>query len=210
MQQTDQEKFWDSDFGKEYTERNAFGIDELEELYIKEYGISRSDLNKNFLGDLPIENILEVGCNYGLQLQLLQKQGFRNCYGIDIQRYAIEKAHKSAPDLNVIYGSALDLPFKDKYFDLVFTAGVLIHISPDDIRKAITEIYRVSKKYIYGLEYYNEDYHEIEYRGNQKRLWKTDFCRMYQDLFPDLTLIKEQKLHITGTGNTDCVFMLSK
>lgn len=209
-QLTEQEKFWSSDFGKNYTERNTFDIDDLEESYRKKYGTSQSALNEDFLKGLPIKNILEVGCNYGAQLQLLQKQGFTDCYGIDIQRYAIERAHQVAPAFNVIYGSALDIPFKDKYFDLVFTAGVLIHIHPSDIKKVMTEIYRVSKKYIYGTEYFNDNYQEIEYRGNKNRLWKANFYQMYLDLFPDLRLIKDRELNILGTENKDTIFLLSK
>jgi len=52
--------------------------------------------------------------------------------------------------VNLIQGSVFDIPFKDKYFDMVFTAGVLIHVSPSDIKKVLKEIYRCSTKYIWG------------------------------------------------------------
>ena len=52
-------------FGKEYTNRNMVSPDELDQLYIYDYGISRTALNKEFLGDLNVNRFLEVGCNVG-------------------------------------------------------------------------------------------------------------------------------------------------
>jgi len=77
MNTTSQEKFWQSDFGQNYTKRNLY-IEPavLDDFYKKRLGISRSEMNKIFLRGLKINNILEAGCNTGSQLILLQKQGF--------------------------------------------------------------------------------------------------------------------------------------
>ena len=39
---------------------------------------------------------------------------------------------------------------------VVFTSGLLIHIHPDNLGKAIDEICRVSKRFVWGFEYYSE------------------------------------------------------
>ena len=70
---TEQIKEWAGKFGKEYTDRNLMSLDELDQLYIDKFGISRTELNKEFLDDLKIGRILEVGCNVGNQLLLLKK-----------------------------------------------------------------------------------------------------------------------------------------
>ncbi|MDP7367411.1 MAG: methyltransferase domain-containing protein [Candidatus Pacebacteria bacterium] len=205
---TVQEKFWSSKFGDKYIARNSQDFDKL---YTLRFGISRSQMNKDFLKGKRIKNILEVGSNIGNQLSILQKLGYENLYGIEIHKPAIEKAKKRTKDINILYGSAFDLPFKDSYFDIVFTAGVLIHISPRDVKKAMREIYRTSNKYIWGLEYFDEKYRTIEYRNNKNHLWKGNFAKMYMDLFPDLKLIKEERYEYKdGSGNIDSMFLLAK
>lgn len=207
---TKEEQFWSSNFGAEYLERNKLSNKELDKLYKNNFGIFRSKLNKDFLGKLKLKNILEVGCNMGNQLALLQSQGFKNLYGIEIFPEAVEKAKLHTKDINIIKGSALDIPFKDRYFDLVFTSGVLIHINPKDVKKAMKEIYRVSSKYIWGYEYYNPRHISIDYRGNKSRLWKGDFAKMYLGLFPDLKVVKRKKLKYLDNDNSDEVFLLKK
>lgn len=210
MKNTIQEKFWSSKFGKGYVERNTFDTGGLDGLYITNFGVSRSKLNKEFIGNLKIDNALEVGCNIGNQLALLQKQGFKNLCGIEIFLEAVERAKIHTKGINIIQGSAFDLPFKDNYFDLVFTAGVLIHINPKDAKKAMKEIYRVSKKYIWAYEYYNPNYKMIPYRGEKNKLWKADFCQIYMDLFPNLKVVKREKLKYLNSENADEMFLLKK
>jgi len=134
-------KTWAGQFGKDYTDRCTFSPEELDSLYKREYGISREEMNTRFLSGLGLENkrILEVGCNVGNQLRMLQRMGFNNLYGIELQQYAIEKAKALTKRINIIHGVADDIPFKDGYFDMVFTSGVLIHISPGNINRVLDE-----------------------------------------------------------------------
>lgn len=206
---TFQQETWESEFGKEYIERNKYDIDEL---YLSRYGLKKTSLNEEFLKDIPKDaKILEVGTNIGLQLKHLQDMGFTNLYGIELQERAIEYAQKTTSNIYIIKGNALDIPFKDGFFDLVYTHGVLIHISPENIQKAISEIYRVTNSYIWGLEYFSEKYEEIEYHGKKNLLWKTDFSKLYMDSFNDLEEIKEKKLKYLDDGKlVDQMFLLKK
>ena len=211
MPHTFQEAAWSGDFGKEYTERNTFDIEQLNALYIKNYGVSREQMNLEFIGSLNKEyKILEVGTNSGNQLALLQKMGFKNLYGIEINEHAVDLARKRLKGINVIQGSAFDIPFKDNFFDLVYTAGVLIHISKDDVNKVISEMHRCSKKYIWGFEYYSNDAKEVSYRGNTNLLWKADFSGLFRKLFPDLNLLKETKYKYLENDNIDSMYLLDK
>jgi|SRR3989338_2612188 len=208
--QTKEEKFWSSKFGQGYVSRNKFDPKGLDQLYVSKFGTSRSKLNKEFLQNIKVNNVLEVGCNIGNQLALLQKQGFKNLYGVDIYPEAVEQAKFHTKHINIIQGSAFDLPFKDRYADLVFTAGVLIHINPKNLKKAMSEIYRSSKKYIWGYEYYHPQHVAIDYQGNKDRLWKGDFCQMYLDSFPNLKVVKRKKLKYLDSNNADEMFLLKK
>jgi len=209
---TFQEEKWTGEFGYNYRLRNFSTIKEEDEAYIKRYGVSRTELNKEFLDKLPRAiKILEVGSNIGVQLLFLQKMGFENLYSIEINRETSEISKSITKNINVIQGSALDIPFKDNYFDLTFTCGVLIHIAPANIKEAMKEIHRCSKRYIWGFEHYCPDgYIETIYRGNKNMLWKTDFAKLYFDTFPDLKLAKERKLKYLDNKNIDAMFLLEK
>jgi ubiquinone/menaquinone biosynthesis C-methylase UbiE len=93
--------------------------------------------------------------------------------------------------VGVLYGHAFDLPFKNEYFDLVFSAGVLIHIPPDHLPEALREIYRVSKRYLLSIEYFAEQETVIHYRGHEDLLWKRNFFQHWQAQFADLVLIRK-------------------
>lgn len=211
MEKTFQEKNWTGEFGDAYTKRNPKRVEEEDDFYLQNYGFTRTDLNQEFLGRLDKSmRILEVGANVGVQLALLQKMGFENLYGIDINRPAIEVSKANLKKIDIIYGSAFDIPFRDNYFDLVFTSGVLIHIAPSDIKKAMAEIVRCAKKYIWGFEYYAPEYQEILYRGKENMLWKANFSKIYLDSFNNLKLVKEKKIKYLDNGNIDVMFLLKK
>jgi pseudaminic acid biosynthesis-associated methylase len=208
---TEQMSQWMGAFGKEYTDRNALTLEQMDELYKKNYGITGTELYEEFVGGLERSiKILEVGSNIGNKLVMFQRMGFKHLYGIEINSYAIEHAKANTKGINIIQGSAFDIPFKDGYFDLVFTSGVLIHIAPTDIEKALREIYRCSKRYIWGFEYYADTYTEVKYRGHDKLLWKTDFANLYLSFFGDLELVNEKRLKYLENENIDTVFLIRK
>ena len=207
---TPQEKFWQSDFGSEYTQRNFLLPSDLDALYVQKYGISRTDMNKEFLGKLRIKKILEVGANMGAQLLVLQTMGYTDLHGIEINEDAIVLSKKAAPGITMNRGSAFAIPATDASFDLVFTSGVLIHISPDTVKDAMREIHRTSRKYIWGFEYFSEAYVTIPYRGHADRLWKANFSQIYLDLFPDVTLVREVRYKYLKENNEDAMFLLQK
>ena len=208
---SNQEISWEGAFGRDYTNRNPASIDEMDKLYTTQFGITRADLNLEFLNRFDHSiRILEVGANLGSQLQGLQKIGFTNLYGIELQPYAVEVSKENTKNINLIQGSAFDIPFKDSYFDLVFTSGVLIHINPDDLNAAMMEIYRCTGEYIWGFEYYADKYSEIPYRGRRNLLWKAPFAKLYLDEFGDLELVKEKRIKYLDNDNVDSMFLIRK
>ena len=215
MKKTEQIDFWLGKFGQEYTDRNTpENLQLWNEDYFKTFGVARFDMLHEFLSGLDKEaKILEVGCNTGLQLGGLQQMGFKNLYGVDLQQYAIEKSKSMWQGINIIQGSAFELPFKTDFFDLVFTNGVLIHIAPDDLSKALAEIVRCSAKFVMGFEYFSEESTQMNYRGNEGFLWKMNYEEVYKTNFPELKTIKEKKYpYITEAekGKVDSMFLLEK
>lgn len=209
--ETDQIRTWTGTFGREYTDRNRYEPAELDAFYQKMYGVTRTELNSRFLQDVPREaRILEVGCNMGNQLLLLQQMGFRNLHGIEIQDYALEHARQRVPTADLLQGSTLAIPYADCGFDLIFTSGVLIHIAPADLANALAEIHRCAKTWIWGLEYFAPAMTEINYRGHTKLLWKTDYTREYLQQFSDLELLREERLRYLEDDNVDTMFLLRR
>ncbi|MFC1911840.1 pseudaminic acid biosynthesis-associated methylase [Chloroflexota bacterium] len=202
---------WAAQFGKEYSDRNAVTLEEMESLYKKQYGLTRTEMNSRFVADFDKDvKILEVGSNIGNQLLCLQKAGFQNLYGIELQSYAVELSKGRTKDINIIQGSAFDIPFRDDYFDLVFTSGLLIHISPGDIATALDEIYRCTNKYIWCFEYFAAEYTRVKYRGHDNLLWKTNFSKLFLDRFDGLELIREEFFKYVDNDNVDVMFLLRK
>jgi len=98
-------------------------------------------------------------------------------------------------------------------FELVCTNGVLIHINPENYDQIILEMHRCSSRYIMGFEYYSETLMEVNYRGNEGYLWKTDFSKEFTKGFPDLNLSYKQLYPYKSAaeiGNVDCVYLLEK
>jgi pseudaminic acid biosynthesis-associated methylase len=209
--ETEQVRTWSGDFGREYTDRNIYTPAELDELYRRNYGVSRTELNRSLLQEVPRDaRILEVGCNIGNQLLLLQEMGFRNLCGIEIQSYALERAKERVEGAVLTQASVLAIPYADRNFDLVFTSGVLIHIAPADLPAAMDEIHRCAKYWIWGFEYYAPEMTEVAYRGHEALLWKTDYARCYLERFRDLELVREDRMRYLDNENVDTAFLLRR
>lgn len=208
---TPQIQEWTGGFGRAYTDRNVLAPAALDELYLQNYGVSRTEINGRFLAGIPLDaRILEVGCNIGNQLLLLESMGFEHLHGVEIQSYAIDRARSRLKNAKVMESSAFDIPYPDGYFDLVFTSGVLIHIAPADLPLAVAEITRCSKSYIWGLEYFANEPTEVQYRGHDGLLWKMDYAKLYLQQCTDLELVRVEKLCYRENSNVDCMFLLKR
>jgi pseudaminic acid biosynthesis-associated methylase len=209
---TPQASTWSGTFGREYTDRNAANPEDMDRLYLRNYGTSRMEMNVSFLNHLSRGvRILEVGANVGIQLHLLQQMGFTNLHGIELQKYAVEIARRVRPGINIIQGNAFEIPFEQDEFDLVFTSGVLIHIAPQDHGRVMDEMTRCSRRYIWGFEYYAPELTEVNYRGHDSLLWKADFASLFRQRHPELKPVKtEHYSYLEQPELVDCMYLLEK
>lgn len=208
---SEQNRAWIGEFGRKYTDRNALTLEEMEELHKRNYGVSRTELNRKFLVGLEKSaSILEVGANIGNQLICLQKMGFSRLCGIELQSYAVELSRSRAQEISMVRSSAFNLPFVDAAFDLVFTSGLLIHINPSQIAEVMKEIHRCSRKYVWGLEYYADEVTEVLYRGQQHLLWKCNYPQLFLEYFDDLELVMEERLRYRTNDLVDTMYLLRK
>ncbi len=191
--QTEQLELWRSAFGREYTDRN----DQEKPERVVSW--------RRLLDGIVPERVLEIGCNVGWNLEYLRRLGVADLYGMEPQPYAVSRARARNPLFNVLHGTAFELPFRDGFFDLVFTSGVLIHIAPDAIGKALDEMHRVSRRYIVAIEYgaASQPDQEVLYRGKQSALWKRDHGALWRRRYPQLREIRTLQLGVAD-GYDDC------
>ena len=50
----------------------------------------------------------------------------KDTYGVDINQKALDRLRENVHGVNALLSPARELPFRDGWFDLVFTMGVLI------------------------------------------------------------------------------------
>lgn len=90
-------------------------------------------------------SILEVGCNCGANLKLIQdKYPEIQLAGIDVNADVIERAKEFLPKPIFKVASVLNIPFEDKEFEVVIADAVFMYI--EDIARALTEIDRVVRR----------------------------------------------------------------
>ena len=108
------------------------------------------------------QKVLDVGCGMAhLLYELTRVVPGLVVNGIDISQYALEHAKKEVRD-RVQYGQAQDIPFHDNEFDLVISLATLHNLKVFDLKKAVQEIERVSKKNSYIMvESFRNDREEV-------------------------------------------------
>ena len=128
-------------------------LENVNQRYVEQLGISVEGILSEFFSDIDRETeILEFGCNVGLNLEGLKNIGFKKLTGVEINENVCKLAKERNPSFNIINSSIENFKTNKKY-DLVFTSGFLIHINPKSINSILTKILSFSKKYIWGLEY---------------------------------------------------------
>ncbi len=204
-----QDDFWSGNQGKSYIERNN-SLELANRLYKERTGITHQEVFQEYFENLDRDIcILELGCNVGINLGILENMGFKKLTGLEINQEAIEIARKKYPKIKFIHCSIENFDCNDNEYDLVFTTGVLIHINPSNINKIIHKMMRLTKKFIFGFEYFSEKLTEIEYQGHSNLLWKQDFPTLFSNL-RNLKLIKKRKIHYKDTNLCDITYIFEK
>lgn len=123
-------------------------LDDLEVDLVRRYGQGR--------------DVLEVGCGTGLLLSRFAEFA-KSTKGIDLSPGMLEKA--TARGLDVVQGSATELPWPDASFDVACSFKVLAHIP--EVDRAIEEMLRVVRP---GGHVIAEFYNPYSLRAIAKRI----------------------------------------
>lgn len=188
------ESLWVGAFGDRYIARNI------------EAGTGREGFWSKMVRTCEPTTVLEVGCNVGGNLKHLVERVDHVC-GIDINPEALKLLRSSLPLASVSRATARSLPFHDEAFDLVFTAGVLIHQPRSSLQEVMSEVVRCSNRFVLCCEYYSSEDTEVPYRGERGALFKRDYGSLFRELHPRLVLREEGTLDSTD-GFDDVTFHL--
>lgn len=184
------ESLWSGEFGDAYVDRNLGAY------------ASREPFWRQMIEKVSPSRVLEVGCNVGGNLRWIAPSLAAGATaGIDVNLKALSALRTEFPEVNAILGSARELPFKDGWFDLVFTMGVLIHQPEDSVLDVMSEMARCSSRYVLCGEYFAAETTEVAYRGVAGALFKRDYGKAFVEVDPSLTLIETG--HLTAAEGFD-------
>jgi len=171
--------WWQTDGGSEYMKRNAPSELDIVKRIRSLYSALIGPLE--VFGTIP-QTILEVGCGPGANLVALSELLPETAISaVEPNGEARQIALNRCTKVTICEGSTEKLDWPDSSFDLVMTAGVLIHVSPDKLKDSMSEIARVTKKYVLCIEYFAPQSEPVMYHGDV-RLWRNNFGKLYQDL----------------------------
>lgn len=104
---------------------------------------------------LKPNHILEVGCGFGRNLNFLLEQGIapQKLTGVDFSSKLLQLAKVKLPISVALHLDKVQhLPFPNRQFDLTFTHGLLMHLPPPQIHLALSELIRVTRRWLIIIE----------------------------------------------------------
>jgi ubiquinone/menaquinone biosynthesis C-methylase UbiE len=127
----------------------------------KELGWSYDNQDGEFTGAGPIakawsgifspKKMLDVGCGRGTFLTYARDEGIE-AVGFDFSKWCVSDEGRY-PRCDASWVKQHDVtkpfPYKDKEFDLVTALDIFEHLYETDIKQALDEVFRVSKKYVF-------------------------------------------------------------
>jgi pseudaminic acid biosynthesis-associated methylase len=173
------ERLWAGTFGNEYMHRNANA------------GEPREPFWDAVLGMAPARTVLEVGCNLGGNLMWIAPRVPSSPVGVDVNEGALNRLRATLPSVIGVRAAAKELPFRDAAFELVYTAGVLIHQPEETLGPVVDELVRCSSRFVLSCEYYSSETVEVPYRGQTGALFKRDYGDVLVGRCPELRLLEQ-------------------
>lgn len=178
-EKTEQEKFWEGEFGADYITRNC------DETVLK---CNEAFFSRLFRHMSRVNSIIEFGANIGMNLRAIKRfLPEAEMAAIETNSLAVEQL-REIKGLIVFHQSIYDF-VPDRTWELILIKTVLIHIPPDLLPLVYELLFKSSGKYICVAEYYSPAPVEVEYRGHKGKLFKRDFAGEMLDAYPDLQLI---------------------
>lgn len=162
-------EFWAGSFGNSYLERNQ--VDWR----------ARVPFWRLILHLTRPNSVFEIGANAGWNLRAIREASpGTHVAGIDVNAKASRAARNDG--IQVYDREATVMRTNDRTFDLVFTAGVLIHVEPEKLAEVMQAAAVRSNRYVLAVEYEAQTEEEVEYRGHAGKLWRRPYGALYEEM----------------------------
>lgn len=109
-------------------------------------------IQKEFVG--PEGRLLDLGCGPG---GFIRYGEIGKTFGLDFSKYAAANPMPGAEG-KITYGAIDDIPFRDRFFDVVTAFNIMEHVPITKICGAINEIFRVSNRLVIFMTCVSTDY----------------------------------------------------
>jgi pseudaminic acid biosynthesis-associated methylase len=184
-------EFWAGPEGDAYIERNRYDWRDRVEFW------------QSAIEYTTPATVFEFGCNVGLNLEAIASISPNlDLYGVDVNLNAVNEARAKGFEVQHVEGGGVAGVYEPGTMDLVFSAGVLIHIPPENLRATMQSLVQLAGRYVVAVEYFAEREEEVVYREKKGLLWKRPYGKLYQDL--GLRLLSEG---VAG-GFNECAYWL--
>lgn len=132
------------------------------------------------------KKILDIGCGISSVLHFLPGERI----GIDPLANVYKTIYNYPSNIGIIQAPAEDIPFKDNYFDIVFSSNSLDHC--DNVPKVMQEVKRVLKPYgklVVAVEFFKQkeqrtEAHPYCFTLDDIYYYLTGFKRLYEQILP--------------------------
>lgn len=165
-----------------------------------EYFKTKMKLKKKFLNQVlkyydGKKPVLECGAGTGKFSAYLASKGVKT-YAMDLEQAMVEQAKKLSKqispenEINVFQGDIRKIPFKNKYFSVTHSSGVMEHYYDEEIIEIINEQLRVSDICVFSVP---TPYFEKKMFGNERFMKKNKWREIINK--SNAKIIKETGYH---------------
>jgi ubiquinone/menaquinone biosynthesis C-methylase UbiE len=177
-----------------WSDRNAGNPEHVETWWNHRLHPSRQ-IPVETVASLPVQSVLEVGAAVGANLyELGRRRRFDMLAGTDLNLSMVEEARRRLAHLpdqpsRVEVADLSALPFPDKSFDATLCLVVLCCVGPRDIKRALREVLRVTRRYVVIADTYEESETASRMGGREDpypntMYWVRNYPRLLQSVAP--------------------------
>lgn len=163
------------------------------------------------------KSVLDVGCASCISHPLFQ--GKKEYVGVDFTLNFLKVAKKDHPGVDVVCGTAWELPFRDGAFDVSYVKDVLEHTGPEAYKKILDEMWRISRMKIV-IAFFGNVYGLTEYKMGREpeggvyyfNKYGEDFLEYVSKLpgIADFRIIRDVALENAGNAKSRTVVIAGK
>ena len=116
-------------------------------------GSRNENLILKVLENEKFDSLIDIGCGYGRYLKTISERFPKaKLVGVEISPTQLEKAKdylKHCKNIQLEEINGVNIPYRDKFFDISLTYGCMLYVTNNTIRLFIKELQRISQRGIF-------------------------------------------------------------